>query len=63
MDRGISWPDRSCHAGSATQLDVLTSQVALTQARTNQLQANYNYLVAAAAMRRSIGLGDAVIGP
>ena len=50
------------HAGSATQLDVLTSQVSLTQARTNQLQANYNYLVAVAAMRKAIGLGDAQVG-
>lgn len=49
-------------AGSATQLDVLTSQVSLTQARTNQLQANYNYIVAAAATRKAIGLGDVMVG-
>jgi outer membrane protein TolC len=48
-------------AGSATQLDVLTSQVALTQARTNQVQANYNYLVAVATMRKAMGLGDALV--
>jgi outer membrane protein len=48
-------------AGSATQLDVLTSQVALTQARTNQVQANYNYLVAVAAMRKAMGLSDALV--
>ena len=47
------------HVGSATQLDVLTSQVALTQAKTNQVQANYNYLVAVATMRRASGLTDA----
>ncbi|MGH7994960.1 MAG: TolC family protein, partial [Opitutaceae bacterium] len=50
------------HVGSATQLDVLTSQVALTQARTNQLQANYNYLVALATLRKAMGLGDALLG-
>ncbi len=50
-------------AGTATQLDVLTSQVALTQARTNQLQANYTHLVAAAAVRKAIGLGDALVAP
>jgi len=50
-------------AGSATQLDVLTSQVALTQARTNQLQANYNNLVAVAAMRKAIGQSDALVSP
>jgi outer membrane protein len=50
------------HAGTATQLDVLTSQVSLTQARTNQLQANYTCLIAAANMRKAIGLGDALVG-
>ena len=45
-------------AGTATQLDVLTSQVALTDARLNQLQAYYGYNVALAAMRQSIGQAD-----
>ena len=45
-------------AGSATQLDVLTSQVSLTEARLNQLQAYYGYNVALATMRQSIGLAD-----
>jgi outer membrane protein TolC len=45
-------------AGTATQLDVLTSQVSLTAARLNQLQAYYGYHVALAAMRQSIGLAD-----
>jgi outer membrane protein len=49
------------HVGSATQLDVQTSQVALTQARTNQLQSNFNYLVAVAAVRQAEGLTDAVV--
>jgi outer membrane protein TolC len=53
--------DSRFKAGSATQLDVLTSQVALTQARTNQIQANYNYLVAVAGMRKAMGLGDALV--
>jgi outer membrane protein TolC len=48
--------------GSATQLDVLTSQVALTQARTNQLQSNYTYLVALASLRKAIGQPDALVG-
>ncbi len=46
------------HAGTATQLDVLTSQVALTEARLNQLQANYTYNVAKATMRQAMGLPD-----
>ncbi|HXQ82060.1 MAG TPA: TolC family protein [Opitutaceae bacterium] len=51
------------HAGSATQLDVLTSQVSLTQAKTDQLTANYNYLVALANARKAIGLSDALVTP
>jgi outer membrane protein TolC len=49
------------HVGSATQLDVLTSQVAFTQAKTNQVQANYNYLVAVAQMRKASGLTDVAL--
>jgi outer membrane protein TolC len=45
-------------AGTATQLDVLTSQVDLTQARNNQLRANYNYLVAASRVRKATGQAD-----
>jgi len=45
-------------AGTVTQLDVLTSQVALTQARVNQLQAYYGYSVAQAAMRQAMGESD-----
>jgi outer membrane protein len=55
--------DAKYHAGSATQLDVLTSQVALTQAKTDQLTANYNYLVALANVRKAIGLSDALVMP
>jgi outer membrane protein len=55
--------DAKLHAGSATQLDVLTSQVSLTQARTDQLTANYNYLVALANVRKAIGLSDALVIP
>jgi outer membrane protein TolC len=55
--------DAKFHAGSATQLDVLTSQVSLTQARTDQLTANYNYLVAIANVRKAIGMGDALVVP
>jgi outer membrane protein len=44
--------------GTATQLDVLTSQVALTQAKLNQLQAYYGYNVALAAMRKAMGQAD-----
>ncbi|HEY4247304.1 MAG TPA: TolC family protein [Lacunisphaera sp.] len=45
-------------AGTATQLDVLTSQVDLTTARINQLEAYYSYNVAVATMRKAMGLSD-----
>ncbi len=48
-------------AGTATQLDLLSSQVALTQARDNQLQANYSYKRALATVRRAIGLSDVLL--
>jgi outer membrane protein TolC len=44
--------------GTATQLDVLTSQVALTEARINELQADYGYNVALATLRQAMGLAD-----
>ncbi len=46
------------NAGTATQLDVLTSQVDLTTARLNQLQAYFSYNVAVATARKAIGLTD-----
>jgi outer membrane protein len=45
-------------AGTATQLDVLTSQVDLTTARLNQVQAYYSYNVAVASVRNAMGLPD-----
>ena len=45
-------------AGTATQLDVLTSQVELTRARLNQLQAYYRYNVAMAVLRKAMGQAD-----
>ncbi len=48
-------------AGTATQLDVLTSQVALTDARLNQLVAFYNHNVALAAMRKALGDPDPLL--
>jgi outer membrane protein len=42
-------------AGSGTQLDVLNAQTALTEARTTQIQAIRDYLVARARLLRAIG--------
>ena len=48
-------------AGTGTQLDVLQAQVELTTARSNQVQAYYNYNVSIAAMRQAMGLSDALV--
>ncbi|ACB77076.1 TolC family protein [Opitutus terrae] len=48
-------------AGTGTQLDVLQAQVELTTARTNQVQAYYNYNVAIATLRQAMGLTDALV--
>ena len=55
--------DAKFHAGSATQLDVLTSQVSLTQSKTDQLTASYNYLVALSNVRKAVGMSDALVTP
>ena len=51
------------NAGTGTQLDVLTAQVDLTTARTNQIQAYYSYNVAVAALRKAMGRADEFIKP
>ena len=42
-------------AGAAMQLDVLSAQVALTEARSNLAQAEHDYSLGAARLRRAIG--------
>jgi len=42
-------------AGTSTQLDVLNAQTALTEARTTQVQAARDYLVARARLERAMG--------
>lgn len=46
-------------AGTATQLDVLQAQVALTDARTNEVEALYNHTIALASLRKAMGMADA----
>jgi outer membrane protein TolC len=50
---------RSRHdAGAATQLDVLTAQAQLTEARNNQVQALHDYALALARLRRAMGVAE-----
>lgn len=46
-------------AGTATQLDVLQAQVALTDARTNEVESLYNHTIALASLRKAMGVADA----
>jgi outer membrane protein TolC len=43
-------------AGTGTQLDVLSAQTALTQARTTQIQALHGYEVARVRLERAVGI-------
>lgn len=43
------------NVGSSTFLDTLQARVALTEARNNELQANYSYLVSTVNVERAIG--------
>jgi len=42
-------------AGTVTQLDVLSAQTALTEARTTQIQALHDYSLARARLQRAMG--------
>ncbi|MDB6115258.1 MAG: tolC [Lacunisphaera sp.] len=57
-DEALRLANARYNAGTATQLDVLTSQVDLTTARLNQLQAYYSYNVAVATTRKAMGMTD-----
>lgn len=54
-EEALRMADNRFSAGSISQLDVLEARVALTEARTNALAANYQHLVAKAQYRRAIG--------
>lgn len=49
--------------GAATQLDVLQSQQALTEARDNEVQAIYAYNIALARLRKATGVIDRIAEP
>ncbi len=50
-------------AGTSTQLDVLSAQTALTDARTTEIRAQRNYAVALARLERAIGATATVLEP
>jgi outer membrane protein len=59
-DEALRLAKSRADAGTGTQLDVLSAETALTEARTTQVQAQYDYAVAVAKLERAIGaLGNA----
>ncbi len=60
-EEALRLADARYSAGDGTQLDILQTRVALTQARTNQLEANYSYNVAVAKLHQATGQPDVVI--
>jgi len=62
QEKTVEWAEESLRlararneAGTATQLDVLSAQTALTEARTTQVQALHDYAVARARLQRAAG--------
>ncbi len=55
-DEAIRLASSRYEAGSGTQLDVLNAQTSLTEARTTQIEAARDYLVARARVERATGL-------
>ncbi len=55
-DEALRLAQARYEAGTGTQLDVLSAQTALTDARTTQIQALHDYSVARARLERAIGI-------
>ncbi len=55
-EEAIRLSDARYDAGTGTQLDVLDAQTSLTEARTTQIDAARDYLVARARLERAIGI-------
>jgi outer membrane protein TolC len=54
-DESLRLAEARFRAGTGTQLDVLSAQTALTQARSNEIEALYDYNVASATLERATG--------
>lgn len=55
-EEGLRLAEARFRAGSGTQLDVLSAQTALTEARSNEAQAAHDYNVALSALDRATGI-------
>ncbi len=60
-EEALRLADSRYEAGAISQLDVLETRVALTQSRTNRLEANYRHMIAVENLRRARGEGRSAI--
>ena len=60
-EEALRLADSRYAAGAISQLDVLESRFALTQSRTNRLEADYRHMIAVENLRRARGEGKPVI--
>ena len=56
-EEALRLADSRYEAGAINQLDVLEARVALTESRTNRLEANYRHIIAVEDLRRARGEG------
>jgi len=61
-EESLRLADSRYEAGAINQLDVLETRVALTQARTNRLEANYRHMIAVESLERARGDGMIAVG-
>jgi outer membrane protein len=54
-DDALRLASARCDAGTGTQLDVLTAQTSLAEARTTQIEALHDFMLALARLQRAIG--------
>ncbi len=57
LQEALRLADSRYEARAITQLDVLKARVALTESRTNRLEANYRDIIAVENLRRARGEG------
>lgn len=62
-EESLRLADTRFEAGSAQQLDVLQARNDLTQARLNQLEANFSYITATARLHRATGRTSTSVEP
>ena len=60
-EEALRLTDSRYDAGAINQLDVFEARFALTESRTNRLEANYRHIVAVANLKRAMGEDKTVL--